>query len=201
MRAKRTAASLAMLIALTASGSPGQFDTPNPKVYAHAEDQQKARLLRTPCRQADIGQGCHRRGEAIVRNLPCAHELPSTSPSGFFEFLPTQECYKMDRPRRFRGVWIDEFEGQEFVPDGQAKLEWPRSGVRPEERERVRATKIWIDFSLVGGGRKFRDRGGGKSQVEFIGRKTRYAGSYGHMGLFAHYIIVDRVISVRDISD
>jgi hypothetical protein len=36
--------------------------------------------------------------------------------------------------------------------------------------------------------------------VEFIGRRTAVQGTYGHMGIFGHKIIVDRLQAERPIN-
>jgi hypothetical protein len=36
--------------------------------------------------------------------------------------------------------------------------------------------------------------------VEFIGRRTAVKGRYGHMGVFDHELIVDRMISMRQVE-
>lgn len=38
-------------------------------------------------------------------------------------------------------------------------------------------------------------------RVEFIGRRTVYPGTYGHLGGYDHYIIADRVISIEPVKD
>jgi hypothetical protein len=183
-----------------ASGSAahaGLFDAPKPEVFARAEDRQRARLLDAPCTQADVGHGCYRLDNLIVREPPCAREIDAR----VMAFLPTPRCYRMDKPRRYKGVWIDEFEGQAFVPDGASAPVWPRSepsspGWR-KEFDRARAARIWIDVGKLP--HRFRI-GGRKVRIDFIGRKTLHSGAYGHFGLSGHEIIVDRVIAMQELN-
>jgi len=44
------------------------------------------------------------------------------------------------------------------------------------------------------------DKGARRMRIEFIGRKTLYPGYYGHMGMSGSEIIVDRVISLKEME-
>jgi hypothetical protein len=175
----------------------GQFVPPDPEVFARAEDQQRARLLGKPCTQADEGHGCYRHNGRSIRKFPCTYHIET----GVMGSLPTDQCYKMDAPRRYRGVWIDEFEGQQFVPEGTAIPEWPRGDPKsPEWRkqsDQAIAATIWLDVQRAKLGHKWR-QGGRRVFIEFVGRKTMYPGNYGHMGMSGQEIIVDHVISQRE---
>ncbi len=109
----------------------------------------------------------------------------------------------MEKPRRFRGVWIDEFEGQQFIPEGSDPPEWPRGDMRTpgaaELFEKARAARIWLDKSRVDL-TPFRANRSKKMFVEFVGRKTKYTGSYGHMGMSGNTIIVDRMIALKSLE-
>lgn len=174
----------------------GPQDLEKPEVYARAEDQERARLLLKPCTEADVGHGCYRFDNRALREMPCAYHIAA----GVIGSLPTDQCFKMEKPRRYKGIWIDEFEGQAFIPEGTAAPEWPVTdpsspGWR-EQLERARAATIWLNVARV----KLRhsaDEGGRKMFIDFIGRKTMYPGWYGHMGMSGSEIIVDRVISLK----
>lgn len=176
-----------------------QFADPNPKVFARAEDQKRARLLSKPCIEADEGRDCYRHNGRLIREFPCTYHIEV----GVIGSKPTDQCYKMEAARRYRGVWVDEFEGQAFIPEGAKPPEWPRSNPKsPEwrkEADRAIAATIWLDVERVNLGHT-RRRDGRKFFIEFIGRKTMYAGNYGHMGMSGQEIIVDRVISLRECS-
>ncbi|ATY32246.1 hypothetical protein CVN68_09875 [Sphingomonas psychrotolerans] len=114
--------------------------------------------------------------------------------------MATDQCYKMQEPRRYRGIWINDFEGQEFIPEGTTAAEWPGGDAKSpgwrEGFERVRAAKIWLDVSRVKPGRGS-EYDGREMLIEFIGRKTLYPGHHGHLGMSGHEIIVDRVILLK----
>lgn len=165
-------------------------------MFLHSEDQERARLLLTPCTDADIGRGCYRAGDFVVREAPCIYHIDATTNGS----LPTDQCYKMEKPRRYRGIWIDAFEGQEFIPQGATAPEWPRTDPKlPGWRaqfERARAARIWLDVERVKVGHDF-SNGSRRMLIDFVGRKTMYPGWFGHMGMSGSEIIVDRVISLK----
>ncbi len=195
----RTRFILALNWVLVGAGGPavGQSALPKPEAFAHAEDQQRARLLTTRCADADVGRGCYRYDNRLIREAPCTFHIES----GVIGSLSTDQCYKMEAPRRHRGVWVDEFEGQKFIPEGTTPPEWPRTDPKApgwrEQFEQARLATIWLDASHVASDQKPRQRGG-KWFIEFVGRKTLYPGAYGHFGMSGQEIIVDRVISLRE---
>jgi hypothetical protein len=104
------------------------------------------------------------------------------------EWLPTEKCVKMDAPKHWHGLWRNEFEGSQFCPGEPADCTYE---VGP---------RIW--FSWRG---KFpnalKPRISGVYEIEFVGRKTSYSGTYGHFGLFDDEIIADRIISIHEIPE
>jgi hypothetical protein len=188
----------ALIFGAFSFGTPqaGPFDLPDPKVFARSEDQERARLLSKPCTEADVGRGCYRFDGRVSREMPCRYHIDART----IRSLPTDQCYKMEAPRRYRGVWVDEFEGQRFIPEGTSPPEWPRTDPKSagwsEQFERARLATIWFDASRVTVDQKFRQRGV-RRFIEFIGRKTMYPGAYGHLGMSGQEVIVDRVISLR----
>ncbi|MDP1025962.1 hypothetical protein Q5H91_01945 [Sphingomonas sp. KR1UV-12] len=169
---------------------------PKPDAFARAEDQQRARLLTTTCADTDVGRGCYRDNKRLIREIPCTYQIETN----VIGSLPTDQCYKMEAPRRYRGVWIDEFEGQRFIPEGTRPPEWPRTDPKSpgwrERFEQARLATIWLDASRINLDQKPRQRGA-KWFIEFVGRKTMYPGAYGHLGMSGHEVIVDRMISLR----
>jgi len=175
------------------------LDLPKPEVYAQAEDRKRARLLTTPCAEADVGRGCYQQDGRAHREFPCTRRNGAAT----VEWLPTDQCYRMEAPRRYTGIWIDAFEGQHFIPDDTTAPERPRTSPETpgwrEEFERARAATIWIDVSRVN--LKHRHRAGGrKVRLEFIGRQTIGLGYFGHLGMSGKEIIVDRVIASTELN-
>ena len=190
---------LALVSGCYGSAIAGLLDPPRPEALARAEDQERARLSSKACTEADVGRGCFRYGNQLIREAPCSYHISS----GAIGFLPIDQCYRMDKPRRFKGVWIDAFEGQRFIPEGTTPHEWPRteptSSGWKEQADRAIAAAIWLDVDRVKLGHDFRN-GGRRMLIEFVGRKTMYTGSYGHMGMSGNEIIIDRVISIKEIE-
>lgn len=174
-----------------------QFALPNPDVFVRAEDQQRARLLGKPCVAADEGYACYRYDGRLIRESPCTYHVEP----GVIGYVATDQCYKLEGPRRYRGTWIDEFEGQQFIPEGTKAPEWPRGDAKSPEWKRrfdqAVAARIWLNGDRVNLGHDWR-QGGRRVFIEFIGRKTMYSGNYGHGGMSGHEIIVDRVIFQRE---
>lgn len=112
------------------------------------------------------------------RPSPCTKETPS----GAYKLVvraPTDKCVRMEQPTRWKGLWRAAFEGSQFCPEPATSC-----------GKKVEGDRIW----LTRGPRK----GGYESElyrIEFVGRKTKYKGSYGHFGMYDQEIIVDRVIS------
>lgn len=175
----------------------GQFAPPNPEVFARAEDQERARLLGKPCTQDDEGHGCFRLDGRLLRESPCTYHIEP----GVIGSLVTDKCYKMEPPRRFQGVWIDEYEGQKFIPEGTQAPEWPKGDPKSSEwrkqADQAIAATIWLDVEHTNL-RKKQQQNGRRLFIDFVGRKTMYPGNYGHMGMSGQEIIVDRVISQHE---
>ncbi|SEM01433.1 hypothetical protein SAMN05216382_3102 [Sphingomonas palmae] len=60
----------AFVLAVSSSAAVAQFELPDPKVYARAEDRARARLRGVPCTEADVGRGCYRMGSASYASPP-----------------------------------------------------------------------------------------------------------------------------------
>lgn len=93
------------------------------------------------------------------------------------------QCFKMTPAQRWRGIWEDYFEGQQFCAAG---THCSNDFDRP---------LVWITFA--DGVRPTADMPTERSYVvEFIGRRTLLPGPHGHFGVFKHEIVVDRLISI-----
>ena len=101
--------------------------------------------------------------------------------------LPPSECYRLTDPRRMRGVAITGFETGAFYP-GRTTL--------PPHGER---SAFWLEHEprLLPADVRDRCLKGCAVYLDFIGRRTAVRGSYGHMGLANHLILVDRVFEAK----
>ncbi len=97
--------------------------------------------------------------------------------------LADSECYRFAQPQRMRGVAVTGFETRRFYP---ARTTLPN----PEER-----SEVWIGLEpqLLPQNVRGRCIKGCALYLDFVGRRTAVQGSYGHMGLADHMVVVDRV--------
>ncbi len=113
-------------------------------------------------------------------------------------FIGARRCYAFAPPRIYDGVFVDEFEGQRFVPD-----DWP-------DGRRYSAPDIWFEMDeksdlrvepLVGiGDTKMADDRSRLWRVRFVGRETARPGHYGHLGVSRRMILVDRLLIAKPIA-
>ena len=102
--------------------------------------------------------------------------------------LPTDQCFKMTQPQRWQGVWRNEFEGSRFCPA-------PARGCTDE----MPGDRVWLTFKEDSPYYAIEGRGGAYA-IDFVGRRTLYRGMQGHMGGSDYEIIVDRVISMKEVE-
>lgn len=140
--------------------------------------------------------GCNRPGaklsDEMVKNLFA--DLPGITSKcletvrfGGFEALPpkTDQCFKMERRRRWRGAWRIGFEENSFCPAPEVNCDAGRDN------------RAILTFQ----GKTVRSASSNYSRlysIEFVGRKTRYKGGSGQF--IAHEIVVDRVIALTIID-
>jgi len=110
------------------------------------------------------------------------------------------QCFKMLPARRFRGVWLDEFEGSIFIEGARdvktAKAELRRSLAVPV------GNGEWLDWEDTKRNSVLPPSANARLiAIDFVGRRTAYPKRYGHMGMFNSEVIVDRVISARPIYE
>lgn len=111
--------------------------------------------------------------------------------------VPTDECYKMLPPHRYRGIWLYQFEGSRFF-EGETNAAGVVAKLRAEHRDRKFGDGEWLSW-------RTKPRGIQLSHSEqphlmlldFIGRRTAYRGKYGHMGASDSEMIVDRLITAK----
>jgi hypothetical protein len=106
--------------------------------------------------------------------------------------IPSEQCYRFNPPERIEGVWIDEFEGVRLLTNAQYD-----AGIRYIEDD-----STWLEVKPAdqrpGTGppdytpRVFR--------IVFIGRRSTYPGEYGHFGMSRHLVLLDRMISIEEIT-
>ena len=102
--------------------------------------------------------------------------------------VPLDQCFEMTPQRRWTGLWRNAFEGSQFCEKPARECTFDSPGGR-----------VWLT-SEVGVGMPVPHGRGGLYAVDFMGRRTLHRGVFGHMGVFDHEIIVDRVISIKQVE-
>lgn len=125
-----------------------------------------------------------------VFGSPCTNKIVRDG-STTYEGVPADQCYKFDRPTRFRGLWNSEFEGSTFCPA-------PADECDPAKLRRA-GGGIWLNAERadLGDAKIADDR---LYRVEFVGRQASVAGTYGHGGMSDQQIIMDRLISIEEVK-
>ena len=84
-------------------------------------------------------------------------------------------------------MWFKGFDRSTFCADESGKVASECPSGSPEY-------ETWVEPSAdyMPDNRNYR--------VEFNGRKTVHAGHFGHMGVYAHEIVVDRMISMKPVG-
>jgi hypothetical protein len=104
-------------------------------------------------------------------------------------------CVLFQPRRRMHGVWVDAFEGQSFREGAGTTYDVPE-----------RRGNVWIQFQAAARAKLPRQEGSGHAyRIRFLGRKAKdmqrqSLDGYGHFGLSAGLIIVDRLIQIEDLG-
>jgi hypothetical protein len=129
-----------------------------------------------------IDQQIARSGAGVPgRPFPCSYEEVIDG-SAEVASSPTELCVKMLPQQRWRGLWRNQFEGSRFCQEPAKTCDATTPG-----------EKIWL--SQTPG-----HPGGGLYWIELVGRRTMYRGPYGHLGMSDHELIIDRVISMKELE-
>lgn len=136
----------------------------------------------------DIASGIN--VEELIRNT---RGLTSTCVArireiGIEAIEPLDQCFQMTPPRRQRGLWRAEFEGSRFCPAPAQSCVYETPG-----------NEIWLTIGEHLPERRIEYRGQ-LYEIEFVGRQTAVAGAHGHLGGSDHEVIVDELISIREIE-
>jgi len=158
-----------VLLVLQASQEATQRPFLLPEAYRRRIDQDRARLF----------------NKAMAAGHPANAAFPCELPNG--QSLSDEQCYVWKSPEKFRGIWLDQFEGSQFFPNRKAMVEGCAA-----------AGGIWLQFKRKPASKSEQRGGFGQPYaVEFIGRQMRYPSPSGHFGLFKSTIMVDRMLSIR----
>jgi hypothetical protein len=106
---------------------------------------------------------------------------------GFAKWRPDDpDCYEMLPPQRWSGLWEHGWEWTNFCPEPATTCDW------------MAERGTWLTFAdNVKLEPKLPD---GVHRIEFIGRRTKVPGNFGHTANYEHLMIVDRIISLGPIE-
>jgi hypothetical protein len=110
---------------------------------------------------------------------------------GGIQAAPAQadQCFKFEKPRRWKGIWINQFERQRFCPNPPERS-CPKNSTTNQNY-------VWLEFASEP---SIKPGSGGVYELEFIGRRSVGAGVFGHFGMSPNEIIVDHIISLREVE-
>ena len=112
---------------------------------------------------------------------------------GGTEALPQkyEDCFRFSAPQRMQGLWRNQFEGSEFC---EASGRCPDAKV---DADPAAFTALGMGSPLAG---REDTPPGGLYAIDFVGRRSVGAGMFGHMGMAKNEVIVDRLISIREVE-
>jgi hypothetical protein len=97
------------------------------------------------------------------------------------------DCTKRDQPKRWRGLWRNDFEGSLFCPAPALQCRNDESGER-----------IWLDLNPMPASLRH-VRPGALYAVEFVGRRSSNGTGMSAYG-YRQDIVVDRLISIKQVE-
>ena len=107
--------------------------------------------------------------------------------------IDSKDCYRFDRPRRLRGVWLVENETSELLPNATRS---PAVWNIMDENQTFLETE-WEEREALPP--PLEGVGPSAYAIEFIGRPALYPGLYGMIGA-RHMVIMDKLLSARAIA-
>ncbi|MCW2337930.1 hypothetical protein M2337_002163 [Sphingobium sp. B2D3A] len=114
----------------------------------------------------------------------CLDEVRSL---GFHEWRPEDpECYEMLPAQRWKGLWQHGWEWTNFCPEPAGTCDW------------MAKRGIWLTFAknVV----LEEDIPEGIHRIEFVGRRTKLPGNFGHTDAYEHLMVVDRIIALEPLD-
>ena len=97
-------------------------------------------------------------------------------------------CFEMTAPQQWSGIWVHGFEWTNFCPDpAKACPIYGAPGVN------------WL--TGVGRAPLKMQVPDGSYHLQFIGRRTKSPGHFGHLSQYDNWIVVDKVISLRRLPE
>ena len=106
---------------------------------------------------------------------------------GFIEWRPNDpDCYEMLPAQRWSGLWEHGWEWTNFCPEPAQTCDWMAK----------RGTWLTLADNVELGA----DIPDGVHRIEFVGRRTKVPGNFGHTASYEHLMVVDRIISLDPLN-
>jgi hypothetical protein len=102
--------------------------------------------------------------------------------------LDESECFEMLPAQRWKGLWNTGWEWTSFCPAPASECP-----ITEEQGD------IWLEYPE--GAYTGPELTDGIYEVEFVGRRTKSPGRFGHMGQYDHLMIADHFMSVRKLPN
>jgi hypothetical protein len=143
--------------------------------------------------------GCHHRRPAVsdaeFKEFKAAYPgmtqrcLDAYHYGGIVAWRPNDpDCFEMMPPQRWSGLWETGSEWTNFCSDPATECDW------------MAKRGTWLVFAK---GTHFlgSDQPDGTYRIEFIGRRTKVPGNFGHQAAYDHLMVVDRLISISKVPE
>jgi hypothetical protein len=101
------------------------------------------------------------------------------------DVVDDSDCFEMQPAQRWTGLWEIGWEWTNFCPDPTTKCDW------------MSGHGTWLTFAKDA----YHDPvlPDGTYRIDFVGRRTKVPGYFGHQGEYEHLMVVDHVISIQKI--
>jgi hypothetical protein len=173
MRRTVTVTVTAYLILSSCHPARDPSSLPRPRAFVHWKDKAIAQL----------------RIWGIPAGTPCETGTHLEDGVVVADAFRVDQCFRFSEPQRMHGLWLDQFEGSEFC----------RPPARPRQCFNDSwETSTWLEFSDPR--LNNRQPTGGLYEIDFIGRHSLFPAMYGHMGMSANDVIVDRLVSKKEVE-
>jgi len=106
---------------------------------------------------------------------------------GFIPWRPDDpDCYEMLPAQHWSGLWEHGWEWTNFCPEPSRSCDW----MAKRGTWLTFSDDVQIDANLPDG----------VHHIEFVGRRTKVPGNFGHTASYEHLMVVDRIISIEPIN-
>ena len=106
---------------------------------------------------------------------------------GYVEWRPDDpDCYEMLPAQRWSGLWEHGWEWTNFCPEPAKTCDW----MAEHGTWLAFADDVQLEDNLPDG----------VHRIEFVGRRTKVSGNFGHAASYKHLMIVDRIISLEPVD-